>query len=295
MTDINADEHRPHVGHGVWELHPVEVSPSLTIYLPQDVGRLGHVEGPAVATRDHLRRHLVHVANLLDHFVVGLPVEDADCDLGVSESRVTVPHHVVEQPLLQLSCVVLALQLDQSRVLNSNLEHGTRLLEGGHYLACNVTEVPSADDNPLVSHQVNCLLDWQAAKDLLVDVDHFILAENLGRSQHCALNRVRHTVQPQSPLLDAPLLLQILEDSLDACHLLLWGKLRLHESVAHTWALSDAVRHPVQDGELWGQVQEVIGHLDHEKRLSEVGDPQLIHLLEVLGDRNFHPVVWKLK
>ena len=142
MADVNADEHGSLVGHGVWELHLVEIAADLGVDLPEDVGGLAHVEGSPVAAGDHLRRNLVHRAHLLHHLVVGLPVEDADGNLWVPEACTLTLHHVVEEGALQLCLVVLPLQLDEVRLLNSNLKHGAGVTERlvdlvGHFKVAN--------------------------------------------------------------------------------------------------------------------------------------------------------------
>ena len=64
---------------------------------------------------------------LLVHLVVVLLAEDNDNDLRVSENTVRSIHHVIKHLALDLSIVVLRLQLDEVRLLNSDLQSTRRL------------------------------------------------------------------------------------------------------------------------------------------------------------------------
>ena len=129
MADIDADQHCAHLIHGLRELQVEQVSLDLRIDLTEDVGRLAHVEFEGIARRDHLRRNVVLVEELLVHSVVVLVAEDDNHDLRVTEVAVRGLHHVVKQLALDLAIIVLGLKLDEVRLLNANLKHSTRLLE----------------------------------------------------------------------------------------------------------------------------------------------------------------------
>ena len=66
---------------------------------------------------------------LLVHPVVVLVAEDDDHDLGVTEVTVRGLHHVMKQLALDLTIIVLGLNLEEVGLLNTNLQHATRLLE----------------------------------------------------------------------------------------------------------------------------------------------------------------------
>ena len=125
MADIDADQHRPHLIHGFRELQVEQVSLDLRIDLAEDVGSLAHVEFEAIARRDHLRRDIVLVEELLVHPVVVLVAEDDDHDLGVTEVAIRGLHHVMKQLALDLTIIVLGLNLEEVGLLNTNLQHAT--------------------------------------------------------------------------------------------------------------------------------------------------------------------------
>ncbi len=64
---------------------------------------------------------------LLVHLVVVLLTEDNDNDLRVSEHTVRTIHHVVKHLALDLCIVILRLQLNEVRLLNSDLQSTRRL------------------------------------------------------------------------------------------------------------------------------------------------------------------------
>ena len=129
MTHVNTNQHGLHRIHDVRELHLVQITASLAVDLSQDVGSLRHVEGTSVPASDDLRWDLVHLHDLLEHLIVLFAVKHADCHLWVSERGITTLHHVVHQLLLKLPGIVLPLKLNEVRLLDSNLEATTRVLE----------------------------------------------------------------------------------------------------------------------------------------------------------------------
>ena len=125
MADIDADQHCAHLIHGLRELQVEQVSLDLRIDLAKDVGGLAHVEFEAISRRDHLRRNVVLVKELLVHSVVVLVAEDDNHDLRVTEVAVRGLHHVVKQLALDLTIIVLGLNLEEVGLLNTNLQHAT--------------------------------------------------------------------------------------------------------------------------------------------------------------------------
>lgn len=121
MANIYTDKHRSHVGHRIRELHPVKITSHLAVDLAKDVASLSQVELHGVAHCDHLRRDLVHRADFLDHWVVGLSIEEADSDFRVSECCVRAFLHVVQKLLLKLWSITFFLKLDHDRILDSDL------------------------------------------------------------------------------------------------------------------------------------------------------------------------------
>ena len=97
MAHIDTDQHGSLAVHRRRELHLVEIPADLAVDLPQNIRSLGEVEGAGVATSHHLGGDLVHGADLLEHLVVRLPVDDAHGHLWVAELAVLALHHVVEE------------------------------------------------------------------------------------------------------------------------------------------------------------------------------------------------------
>ena len=122
MAHIDADQHGAHRLHGIRELHLVEIAPDLRVDLSQDVGRLGHVKASGVLTGYDLGGNLVHLEDLLDLGIVRLPVNDEESDLGVAESITTVSHHEVKKLFLELTRVILSLESNHNRILDSDLK-----------------------------------------------------------------------------------------------------------------------------------------------------------------------------
>ncbi len=127
MTHINTDEHRSHIVHGFRELQVEQVTLNLRVDLTKDVRSLTHVELETIASSDNLGRNLELVEQFLVHLVVVLLAEDNDNDLRVSEHTVRTIHHIVEHLALDLSIIIFRLQLDEVRLLNSDLQSTRRL------------------------------------------------------------------------------------------------------------------------------------------------------------------------
>ena len=146
----------------------------------------------------------------------------------MAERSVSASHHVVEQGFLQLTSIVLLLKLDEVRLLDLDLEHATRFFEGlVHRVSCLEIAATTAslgllvDEEPLTFGKVNCLLNRQSSKNLLIDVDDVILTENLRGSQNCALDRRGDGLELDAPVLDRLLHRESLEHLLDLVHALL--------------------------------------------------------------------------
>ena len=121
MANVDSDEHRLQIAHVVREFEIEKITSHLAVDLAKDVASLSQVELHGVAHCDHLRRDLVHRADFLDHWVVGLSIEEADSDFRVSECCVRAFLHVVQKLLLKLWSITFFLKLDHDRILDSDL------------------------------------------------------------------------------------------------------------------------------------------------------------------------------
>ena len=145
--------------------------------------------------------------------------------------------------------------------------------------------------NPIILAQGDRFLDRHSLKHLLIDVDHIALVEDLRGSKDSALGLSRRRGDLKAPLLDRLLAHQRVKHRLDFLHALPRGQLGLHQCVTHTWALAYTIGQPLQHRELGWQMQVSISHPDDEERLPEVAHVQLVHLREVLSDRNLCSIV----
>ena len=118
---------------------------------------------------------------LLVHLVVVLIAEDNDNDLRVSEHTVRTIHHVVEHLALDLSIVILRLQLNEVRLLNSDLQSTRRLHKRivDRVRNLEVRALPWVwplriliDHDPFFLKKVDGFLDRETLESLLAALDN---------------------------------------------------------------------------------------------------------------------------
>ena len=188
VAHIDADEHGSHGVERFRELQVEEISLDLRVDLAQDIRSLAQVELESIADSDHLGWDPELGEQLLVHPVVALLAEhDAD-DLGVAEDAIGSVHHVAEQLALHLIVVVLGLELDPVRLLDSHLQLPAGLLEVVEDCVGDLEVGPLAtigslwvlvDHDPLLVLQVNSLLDGQSLERLLIALDDLARLQEL--------------------------------------------------------------------------------------------------------------------
>ena len=118
---------------------------------------------------------------LLVHLVVVLLAEDNDNDLRVSEHTVRSIHHVIKHLALDLSIVVLRLQLNEVRLLNSDLQSTRRLHKRivdrvGNLEVRALPRIWSLrvliDHNPFFLEEVDGFLDRETLESLFATLDN---------------------------------------------------------------------------------------------------------------------------
>lgn len=118
---------------------------------------------------------------LLVHLVVVLLAEDNDNDLRVSEHTVRTIHHVVKHLALDLSIVILRLQLNEVRLLNSDFQSTRRLHKRIVDRVGNleVRALPRVwplriliDHDPFFLEEVDGFLDRETLESLLAALDN---------------------------------------------------------------------------------------------------------------------------
>ena len=144
VTDIDSNEHGPHLLHGLWEFQVEEVTSNLAVDLSEDVGGFGGVEAVGISDGDHLRWDLVLLEEFLVHLVLIFLAKHNDDHLGVSEHTTFAWHHVVEELLFDLESVSLIFSLDKGWLFNLDLELSTSLDEGIVDLVRCIVEAPLA-------------------------------------------------------------------------------------------------------------------------------------------------------
>ncbi len=181
MTHINTDQHRSHIVHSLRELQVEQVTLDLRVDLAKNVGSFTHVELETIASGDDLGWDLELVEQLLVHLVVVLLAENNDDDLWVSEHTVRTIHHIIKHLALDLGIVIFRLQLDEVRLLNSDLQ-GTRSLHKRIVNRVGYLEVRALprvwplriliDHDPFFLKKVDSFLDRETFESLLAALDN---------------------------------------------------------------------------------------------------------------------------
>jgi hypothetical protein len=230
---------------------------------------------------------------VLEHFLVSrvvvLVTKNCDADCWVSEVAV-LTEHVLAQGVLELFFVVLAIELDPIRLLHLDAELFTSHDEGVVDLVGDFKVGPLSrvlvNHNPLVSQQLNWLLNRQLSEDTLIAVDHLFVTEDLRCRKNLGLDLDGRILDLKIPLLNCLLGDQILAHLLNSGNLLFGRDVSLPQSISHACSLAHTVRYTVQKAELWRKVVLLIRNLDQEERLLCVTDCLAIGLLEVLSHRD---------
>ena len=138
MAHINANQHRTHPVHSLWELQVEQITRDLGVDLSQHIGCLRKIELVGISGCDDLGGDLELVEQALVHLVVVLVAKDYYDHLRVPEDTLGAGHHVVKQLRLDLVVVRLVLDLNEVWLLNLDLELATGLQEVVVDLVCRL-------------------------------------------------------------------------------------------------------------------------------------------------------------
>ena len=205
--------------------------------------------------------------------------------------------HVIQKHLLDPVNIFLALQLEFKGILDRNLELPACALESAENFLINLTIATTLVSHLLIGHDPfslakgDRLLYRQSLEHLLIDVNHIALVKDLRSAEDSALGSCRCRGDLEAPLLDRLLAHQSVEHRLDFLHALPRSQLSLHQGVSHTRAFAHTIGQPLQHRELGWQIHVSLTHPDDEERLSHITHVQLVHLREVLSDRDLCTIV----
>ena len=203
MTDVNADQHRQLVVHGLWELHVVEVPAYFAVDLTQDVGSLREDELGSISGCDDLRRTPELVHHFLEHGVVGFSVQDSDYHQRVVD--LPISHDVrVELAGKFLSAVALTLNFDELRIFDSYFQPARSLLEDTEDLSGLVasSRVFLVDDDPVPASKVHCVADRSLTHRPLITINDLPRDKHFRSSQDVCLHRCALRLNCEAPVLE---------------------------------------------------------------------------------------------
>lgn len=301
MANIYTDEHCLHTVHLLWQFQVEQVAAHLAVNLLQHVRCLREIEFSSISGGHDLGRNLVQLVKLLVLLVQALVTEDQDDHFWEAELPRTC--HVELQFFLHGLNVCLVVKLDPMRFSNTEVE----LTRAFHKAFVNVVRsvvIATAvrvsfwshvGHNPLLMPQIDRLLNWEAPHDILIDVDHLVLLENLGFWQDRLISQIDWiAVDGEVPIAEDLLVHEKADEAVDVAHLLLRVDAADGEAVSHAWTSSDAIRNTIDTAKLRRQVDHVVTVLDDDQRLIVVRDPFFIDVGHVLGDADLFVVINEL-
>ena len=214
--------------------------------------------------------------------------------------RVAFSHHVVEELELEVFPVPLAAEFDPCGVLDPHFQLSASIAECLEHIVCcseaiiSTTFALGVDDDPVISSQVERLLNGKLPENLLIAVDESILTEDVRLAKDGSLFKLdRISTNFEAPVLGYLHFHEHLRHLLDLVDSLLWVDLRLHQSIAHVRTFADGLWNVCQETALrWQEDCLTIG-LAHQHGLVHVGDLCLVDGPEILGDANLIAISFK--
>ena len=147
---------------------------------------------------------------------------------------------------VQLFPVPLAAEFDPDGILDLHFQLPARIAECLEHIVCLSVAVISTtfalrvDDDPVISSQVERLLNGKLPENLLIAVDESILTENVRLAKDGSLFKLdRICIEFEAPVLGYLHFHEHLCHGLDLVDSFLWVDLGLHQSIAHVRTLAD--------------------------------------------------------